>query len=983
MSIDLIGYEYLQNTHYADINVVKDNDKYEVSYTIFIISEPEVDLKRQDLYLKTVIIRNHEEFTKLSEGLISLQAMNYDFISINQMSETVRDEMKFYYIEQSLTLEKDQFESLSIFSCLSVDPNRKIYNGPVSGELILDQNKFPNSNSFTFLKAEQIYAGAVHEHPTDGYMEGSFHRETPHEVLTLRRNNLRKINFVDRKKYHELGDLSRINKNFILQMPYVEDYLGNCSFVFTCNLAELILQNSHSARVLHKLNPNLFLKLAEFLKIKKIKVYRDKKQTTVSYNSLNMPVESENVSESKLICESDLVNGIMLETKRYLLKNKEFVNVNEATLKQKSESDNPNQNNASMEDISDGTLISKIEQLDPTEQSLHYYKFTDYEIKNKSGKKFNYSVSIEVENVILEHTIQRVLNIRKSIEELQYYDRMMQDGNEYKVLSFDKKFIEDFYSSMNISLNEEMMPLASEREKTKNLFSYKACLNYILALELVSADSVNYQDLFNRINFTSTNPLMFSEALREFVELYDFLSKAYILDKNTLNTREKFTSSNIVSRSTRDLLIKTKVPFKLTFEKSMNKSVGYSFMQDKNFEEILIVNNQTIDKRASIEKKKFLVGEITTQDKSLINLDSKQKSEFVDTNKKTHCYFTPLSINIANKKHVIDDFNQRTINKKFFNILNYTRETSKTTEKISYTGRDFLSSMNPSLTVANSPRDSHIITEEGQSGDYYVEADQYLNSKPFLNFNSLQTFNSIISQGIFPNEEVYSKIQKSIVNKKFRPRVNLKTFDLTKEENIFMHTNKKLDVIPVQLKSLMASASPVIKNNLSQNNYTDLQDPESAEIFEQIFLNIKSLNIFTGFKIVNGIYNFEEPVYIEMDLENFVNLSNSNFMVELNGYHIEGVESRDQDFNIYDNFFLVRNRQQDFTPVGQYAGQEISLEMREKDLFSRSLIVKQNLDNFGSALLRPIRKVERTTPRQQNVQTLSTQNLGGGTSGIY
>ena len=264
---------------------------------------------------------------------------------------------------------------------------------------------------------------------------------------------------------------------------------------------------------------------------------------------------------------------------------------------------------------------------------------------------------------------------------------------------------------------------------------------------------------------------------------------------------------------------------------------------------------------------------------------------------------------------------------------------------------EYLSSVLPSISIVNSPKDSLVVSQNEEG--YYIESGKLINSSYFSSGLSIRK--TLDLNEIFTNKEVYSRVQRSITSKKVTPQIKMSSFNLNSENNLFSNTNKDLSIVPLQIKSIMASESPSVKNNLVSNNFKDFQDPEVEEVVKQIFLNIKEIKAFEGFSMLDGVYNLDDANYVSLTRDNFLNFKSKNFMCVLENYELEISNKKDEkDFKIFDKFFMVINRKQERPKLVSYSPKNKELVTYSKNYFNRNSVMRQNAENFGKALRMPL-----------------------------
>lgn len=979
MSNNLIGMEYLQNVYHNDISIFKTKNKFEISYVAVVYGNEATRAENHDVFLKHYVCYSDSEARSISEGTMPLESYKYETIPLSKFKMSMHNGMIMYSYRVSFILEEQNFQSLSVFSCLTKNPSAFLYNGPVFSDILINSDKRPANSNFIFLKDGIEYGGAVHEH--EGvFMEGSFHTDQPHEVLTKSNKQDSRILFLNDITYEDKR-IQRDHTSFIKAFPFVEDRDGNVSFVFCLNLSEIAINNSLFSQKLFSQNQSLFLELSKFLTVKNIKIYREIRKTFTSRNKLGMPVEKNDVKDSTLICDVHPKDNYLEKIKRFELKNKQTVNVNEENLPVTTDTHKPSQNSVSLDNLNDAKIVSSISQIDPSEDSLSFYQITDYEIKNMIDDKLNFSIYLEVENYISKYITNLIKDLNSTIEVLLSYDKEISINNYYDetTLSFKKQFLEMVYSDGNVEINENLEPVERDRENIRNLFFYKAVQTFYQCTQLLGRSDYNYQNLFNCLNPMRTNIIMFKKAIKIFTDLKNILETKYIQTKNPYSKGNNYIETSVYNSQKMDGIIEINYKIQESYEKSINQKIGYTFLSNEKFNEIYKTNSQKINSRGIAERNKFFLGDIAETDPVVSGLKQDHKSGFLDFQSKMHTYYTPMTIKIGNKEKLLDDFNSRTTEQSFFNILNYSRQANQIREEIVTSESQYLAAATPAVSIYDPPKNSLflLLSEEG----YYVESDKFLNNSFFS--NGLPIAKTIDINDIFSNKEVYAMVQKSIVAKKTVSPIKVSDYDLTNTYNRFVNTDINMSEIPMQIKSIMGSPSKAVKNNFADNNFNDLQDPQTSETIRQLFLNIKRIRAFVGFANRDGIYNLDDPQFVDLDYKNFLNLSNKNFMCVLENYEIQSSQKREEkDFKILDNFFLVQNRPEQLKRNNVFVAKNLNLSLHKKDYYSRSLTVKQNVANFGKALLFRKKIISSTTPTTNTAAPAANQQAIMGSTNV-
>jgi len=136
--------------------------------------------------------------------------------------------------------------------------------------------------------------------------------------------------------------------------------------------------------------------------------------------------------------------------------------------------------------------------------------------------------------------------------------------------------------------------------------------------------------------------------------------------------------------------------------------------------------------------------------------------------------------------------------------------------------------------------------------------------------------------------------------------------------------------------------------------------------------------VFSGFSLIDGIYNLDDPNYTSLTYKNFLNFKSKNFMCILENYDLEIANKKEEkDFKIFDKFFRVVNRKENKPKLISYSPKTKNLVTYSKIFFNRNSIVKQNAENFGRALMWPLRPLNK-----RRVQTTSQTTTALGTTNV-
>ena len=968
MSIDVNDYEYMPNVFYSDISVTKVSNGYELYYTVFFQASLSDDYKAHDISLKHLVSLSDKDSQEIVNGSVSLESKQYHEFHISQFKVVEFADYKLYSLQKEMLLSENDFDSLYLFSCLSFN-GKHIYNGPIKGEKIFNIDGSINNSNFSFFKDGQEYGGPVHMHE-ETFMEGSFHTDETHSILERRQYPDNKIFFLPEENFQVSQAPVEEFKSFFC-FPFVEDVDGKNSFIFTINPTQISLQSSRVSRVLKKQNPKLFYKLAQYLKIKTIKIHREIKEEVEIFNKLNLSNIKLKSKKSEIICDSELNFNNLKKTERFLLNNNVYVNINKESLPEFNDVVNPNQTNVSKQHVEVGKQISSIESVDISEDDLDYFKFTDYEVKDLLGGPFYYSIDVSIEDYISEYIEEKILRFRKVCQEIISEIEDIDYAEDEKV---SKEFLDRFCKKNDILIGEDFFPIDGQGDKITNTFFYKGVVEYLNVFELVSAEEYNFQTILEGLNIFKTNYRNLSQTKERFLKLLAFVERVYRLKK----IEENFENTSVMRERGNQYFVFKSHQIQEPFLKSISDNISYSFVQSKRFEGILTIDSYHLELRSRLEKEKYLSGNLSASDPILANIRSDQRQPFTEINKTLKKYLTPVAIRVGNNTNFLGDISIHTAKEDYLNTLSYSRLAAIYGLGAVYGKEEFMSAVMPMVSVDNRPPGAEMLASRNLN--LYYQADKVFSEDILSRFSKEGSTSR--EENLSTGAELSAMLESSLYNKKIQKPFLLKNFDLTKSENKFSDSEIDYSDIPIQIKSLMASKSNSVRNRFADEQFNDLADSKSIEAMYQFFANIKVLKVFLGFEKIGENYNFSSPMYQDLDYDLFLDLVDSNFICLVSDYSSPHLVEYEKDFKILDSVMQVMNRDSVVREKKNYTANKVPFILSREKKYSRTITVKQNLENFGRALVLPIRNSNSQTNISTQTNVSTTNNLNMGTTNV-
>ena len=283
------------------------NDKID-QIKVFISTDTDVT---EELRSKSVVLEKNKisKFIEKSKNKfleITLDKNDYGkFLKYNKLKK----------INKSLKIEKISTNGhLALFACLSRKHSKTEEFGPTILEMVLDNNEVPmNTSLFLKKNTTKIWPGQVHQHPSKGYMENSFHSDSvTHGFLdTVNVYNLKtkdyRFNFFTNQP---LVSTERVDNRKVfspLEVTKLED--GRIAAIFSINAKEILRQNSKQANILSSIYPELIDKF-EDVNIRKLDIVANKR-SILSTKSVGDKIR---YSESRI----GKVKNLKLSEERYI-----------------------------------------------------------------------------------------------------------------------------------------------------------------------------------------------------------------------------------------------------------------------------------------------------------------------------------------------------------------------------------------------------------------------------------------------------------------------------------------------------------------------------------------------------------------------------------------------------------------------------------------------------------------------------------------
>jgi hypothetical protein len=246
------------------------------------------DLKKGNLALdKRKINRKYTNKTGIISGEKSV--LFEDYRHNNNDLET------FEYIFKFKVSKKEQ--NVDVFACVSMNvqeyaTQNKInlessdintYTGPVTSEVILKNSEVPRETMVFTSPGGETYSGPVHVR-NRRYMEGSYHTNQPHSILSIRKATDSKI-----KDYRSIEELVQPKRRLRAPRAFEGPWMshtddGDLYGFFTLNLKAMMIEKTRLGRKISALSDYMFDKLLAEFRFKNIELFNESFQPVIRSN---------------------------------------------------------------------------------------------------------------------------------------------------------------------------------------------------------------------------------------------------------------------------------------------------------------------------------------------------------------------------------------------------------------------------------------------------------------------------------------------------------------------------------------------------------------------------------------------------------------------------------------------------------------------------------------------------------------------------
>jgi hypothetical protein len=730
MSIELIGFENLPNAFIKDIIITKVNSRenmFEVVVRVHDLPDRSVWSATDELFFQLMRVglifsSDPTEIQQLSNGEVSPTSLRYVSKSLTIVPKATEHssyfELRFASTFTANTSNLAVFAfcfiskaDISTFLGITVPSD---YNGPIKSERILQSSNVVSTTN-TFLRQDGTYwSGPVHEH--DGvFMEGAYHKETPHNNLTrLSATNTKikdKRQIVETK--HSESQRTGIEMSNLF-VSYSSETDINCMFMI--NMKTLLVNNTRYGSFLNKASNEVLDLLLSQTDFRMVSIQKQRIKAgfrSIGLGGIRRKADSI-FSKKNIINTQDNPNGSLINKIRFERNGNFDVLPGEIS------------------NTSDYKKIADIQELFlGYGKEVRTFQFTDYEMTSNTPGDYQYKVELQFVDPVDKFLRNTLVSMKADISSvLDYLNIFMRKGSLATINAED--VVANYLSS----------------------YSYIYQLNRIDRLKL----SLKYTSLLNP---TTTNASSISTFLKNYRDLYnDFL--VFIdhddVKKNgnplSVMAKESMSARTIISKTFAEIVVPS------------DNSLTFSYLPEGADKKVAVYSKSAFLQQSQQQ----IEEEFRTQPNfASAEVPSGVSAGVSNTQETKTTHFSPRWYQFGQRQSSMEGIGipgmEQLNNSLFANVIKKNRKPQAVLNKTIET--------EPSFLTVEPVQEEPIETEEGQ----FIEADEILGSgheitrytesfedynKPFPKTNSHQKFQNRFSG--FNNRRTFAATIQGIKN---------------------------------------------------------------------------------------------------------------------------------------------------------------------------------------------------------------------------
>jgi len=434
MSIELVGFENLPNVYIKNIQIFD----YKSGQIEIKVSVRLHDLDKDSLWYDTVenltqLLRigivmstDEEQSGLLNSGDVSplsLEKMTRAIPSPKKIGDNLVFDTSFRKIFSSNT------KHLNIYTFCFVDKVQVLetfgfqmsndYYGPIKSDKVFSDTKIVETTSVFARANGEYWAGPVHSHRS-GFMIGSYHTLTPHEILT--RTTIPNVKIKDfRATQRKQNKKSDSTDNFVSDLTISYNSDTDINSVFMINIKTLLKNKTKYGSFLNRAPESVVSQIIQNFKINLMTIQRQRVKQSIQSTRLGTKRNTtQSVFSRKNIIKSYDFDNMLKNMTRFERKRKPF-DVVESELKSNIGAKRK-QNEIFKEELVDYKKIAMIQELffDYGDE-IRTFQLNDYELTDKTPGKYKYNLSFQFSDPVASFLITTTAAMKSDLSEIKRY----------------------------------------------------------------------------------------------------------------------------------------------------------------------------------------------------------------------------------------------------------------------------------------------------------------------------------------------------------------------------------------------------------------------------------------------------------------------------------------------------------------------------------------------------------------------------------
>ena len=414
--------------------------------------------------------------------------------------------------------------------------------------------------AFVFRDVENlIWAGPVHLHPEQGWMEGAFHIDAPHDAL--QRVGINNFKIRDERAFALINepeiDLGRVvNTRSEVSDAYVSRSPNNeATMMFTFDHLSYMIENSKYGKLYANSSPRLQSELLRRSRITNLSILRKRVVPRDSVNSLESAdkvlYDFSDEKPPEVLAVSADEGGVLLAQSRYVVDGPEYNKFKDLR--------------SSAEPPSDYKFYGSIQELAVERIGRkRTFAIKDGAISRVSDGKYVYEAQIEIEDAAFEFLQGRLSSFNKMLELMTNYLQLARNNRNFN--SKTGEFTSSFISSQRVRSEAVPVWLGS-------------IISLVEAMDLLTEVSTEDKSRLANALYILLNPeLGILGNLEKYVTSLEIFGQRFenaITGRKAAHTRDR---SSIAQSSARTRIVNN-FTFTQVFDANVTHNTGFEYIK--------------------------------------------------------------------------------------------------------------------------------------------------------------------------------------------------------------------------------------------------------------------------------------------------------------------------------------------------------------------------------------------------------------------